>query len=394
MRYSDFKKKINPLSKKSTSSKSSTKLTNSSTKKRSSEKSIKKSTSKFTGRRTAGFGGGAYCLDICSQFSAEENYQTLQRNGSFKIKKKERSFKSKEKNRDHALFVIMTLLRFWKHNGFQVSFITLTLPGRILFNYLGNLVSRLKERVERVLGFMELRHAVVLTEEGNGVAHLILSYKGEKHFWIDRRWLVLEWTRLIMKKVKVELGVKGLEEFREKLNQKTGGDVAVWIEPVGDREKDIKKLALYLAYQKKFKRFSWSWHRWKKDIGFAFRKGFRLFSKIIRAGKKLIDFWDKLISKGSVVVGVMEINLLKLKEWINNNLSLKEIIRELTLINKDDYINVWMIRVLDQFCGCGSNVFWYFGEYPFEGEQVRVWCANCDSKSEFKLYDFEICYES
>jgi len=235
------------------------------------------------------------CLDINirEEFSARQIFQKIQRQGSGKEKEKGRRLG----------FVVKSLLEYWIGNGYKLIFLTLTLPHVILRDELSYLVGRLKERIERVWGFRELEHVRVLTDEGNGVVHVILTYKGCCRFWVSRRWLVQERSRLVFDKLKRKLGSEEFEKIIGEMKEKTGGDVVLWVRKVRKEKKDVKRLVNYLANQKLLRRTSWSWGRWKRNVGFSLRKGFRYFRRVVEVeGRELFELWDRLLRYGKVKV--------------------------------------------------------------------------------------------
>ncbi len=96
---------------------------------------------------------------------------------------------------------IRSLLWFWECHGFQVLWIMLsTAPGgdASKLSYRHKL---LRQRIERLLGYVGLEHYQVRTAEGNGVLHIFWAWKprpGERarRFWIDQGWLSDQWQEI------------------------------------------------------------------------------------------------------------------------------------------------------------------------------------------------------
>ncbi len=57
-------------------------------------------------------------------------------------------------------------------------------------------LQELRRRVERDLGFNDLRLFVIETSEGNGVLHMVWAWRGSRSFFIEQEWLSQEWEKI------------------------------------------------------------------------------------------------------------------------------------------------------------------------------------------------------
>lgn len=98
---------------------------------------------------------------------------------------------------------------------------------------------RLRQSLERKLGFKGVEFFQVETTEGHGVLHVVWAWRGERSFYIPQSWLSTEWERI-------------------------HGARVVWVSRVGNGQRDRDKVSRYIVAQycggqSGFVRFSYSW---------------------------------------------------------------------------------------------------------------------------------------
>ncbi len=90
----------------------------------------------------------------------------------------------------------MSYLTFWQAHGYMVLWVMLSsaVPGGL--QTLTRDFQRLREEIERKLGFRGMEFLAVKTREGNGVIHGYLAWKGPRVFYLPQRWLSHTWERI------------------------------------------------------------------------------------------------------------------------------------------------------------------------------------------------------
>lgn len=96
---------------------------------------------------------------------------------------------------------IRSLLWFWECHGFQVLWIMLSTAAGGDASKLSYRHKLIRQRIERLLGYVGIEHYQVRTEEGHGVLHIFWAWRprpGERarRFWIDQRWLSTQWEQI------------------------------------------------------------------------------------------------------------------------------------------------------------------------------------------------------
>jgi hypothetical protein len=90
----------------------------------------------------------------------------------------------------------MSFLTFWQTHGYGVIWVMLSsaYPGGL--ETLTRHFQRLREEIERKLGYPGLEFLAVKTREGHGVIHAFLAWKGDRLFFIPQPWLSQTWKRI------------------------------------------------------------------------------------------------------------------------------------------------------------------------------------------------------
>ncbi len=170
---------------------------------------------------------------------------------------------------------------------------------------------RLRQSLERKLGFKGVEFFQVETTEGNGVLHVVWAWRGERSFYVPQDWLSSEWKRI-------------------------HGAPIVWVSRIGSGQRDRDKVGRYMVAQycggqSGFVRFSYSW--WSCEFPLAkcwetlktlasvsFRDdsakwGWR--REYVLPMSEIIAAWETLLRNGEVMladvlVGVRERQLVEL----------------------------------------------------------------------------------
>jgi len=154
---------------------------------------------------------------------------------------------------------------------------------------------RLRQSVERHLGFSGLEFVQVSTSEGNGVLHIVWAWRGSRSFYVPQAWLSSEWNRI-------------------------HGAPVVWIAPIGGSRRDAHFTSRYMVTQycveqNGFKRLSWSWSRlpfalvssWETLKRLASHSylddGFRWQRHYVLTISEVVAAWEHLLESGSALVG-------------------------------------------------------------------------------------------
>ncbi len=160
----------------------------------------------------------------------------------------------------------MSHLTYWQTQGYGVLWIMLSSANPGGLETLTRHFQRLREEIERKLGYKGLEFLAVKTREGNGVLHGYLAWKGTGIFYVPQPWLSKTWDRI-------------------------HGAPVVWVNKVRRGGKDRRRLSKYivcqyLAEQNALVRLSSSWGR---TFGFplrrvwaAFREGFPLPVRVVQ----------------------------------------------------------------------------------------------------------------
>jgi hypothetical protein len=118
----------------------------------------------------------------------------------------------------------MSYLTYWQTHGYMVLWLMLSsaLPGGL--ETLTRHFQRLREEIERKLGYKGLEFLAVKTREGHGVLHGYLAWKGERNFFVPQVWLSKTWKRI-------------------------HGASVVWVAAVKRDGKDRRRLSKYIVSQ-------------------------------------------------------------------------------------------------------------------------------------------------
>lgn len=184
--------------------------------------------------------------------------------------------------RQRAIFqTAMSWLTFMEADGWQVAWVMLSsAPGG---HSLSAHHKRLRERIERRLGYPGLAHYQVLTTEGHGVIHALWAWKGDRSFYVPQHLLSSWWAEI-------------------------HGARVVWIARVRFRRRGTKGnishyfVSQYCADQSLIKYYSYSWGR---GLGFPIRKAWRAFRGACEwAGLRryAVPRWSKLLTGVEVQV--------------------------------------------------------------------------------------------
>ncbi len=113
----------------------------------------------------------------------------------------------------------MSYLTFWQAHGYMVLWVMLSsaFPGGL--ETLTRHFQRLREEIERKLGYEGLHFLAVKTREGHGVLHCYLAWKGTRLFYIPQPWLSQTWERIHGAKVVWVSKVKPGKGHRSKLSR-------------------------------------------------------------------------------------------------------------------------------------------------------------------------------
>lgn len=177
---------------------------------------------------------------------------------------------------------VLTLLKFWKSNGYEVLWITLTSSPNSDFDKIADHHRYLKLKLlERKLGFANVQHACVQTHEGCGTAHLFWAWKptNGKRFYVPQKELSKLWDGIHDAKI-------------------------VWVKKVrGNSHRKLTNYCVsqYTANQNQLKRMSWSW---KVGLGGAMVKTWTVLKRVAHYSKHnypypdLYAMWGRLLAGG------------------------------------------------------------------------------------------------
>ena len=194
----------------------------------------------------------------------------------------------------HAFHLLLSLFHYWHEHNYQLRWVALTTATGGDKSKLSYHHKRLRQSVERHLGFDALEFVQVATDEGHGVLHIVWAWSGERSFYVPQAWLSSEWNRI-------------------------HGAPVVWIAGIGNRKKDAKRTSKYMVTQycveqNAFKRLSWSW--WRLPVAMS-----RAWETLKRLGREtygewphvycrytftmaeLIAAWEHLLESGGAVLG-------------------------------------------------------------------------------------------
>jgi hypothetical protein len=177
----------------------------------------------------------------------------------------------------------MSYLTFWQAHGDMVLWVMLSsaFPGGL--ETLTRHFQRLREEIERTLGFEGLEFLAVKTREGHGVIHCLLGWKGDRPFFIPQRWLSQTWERI-------------------------HGAPVVWVRKVKSGRGHRLRLSgylvsQYLAEQDALVRVSGSWRR---TFGFPLGRVYGELKKRALYGAR-VALWSALLSGERIMFGNGEI---------------------------------------------------------------------------------------
>lgn len=92
--------------------------------------------------------------------------------------------------------VIMSHNTLWEHEGYQVRRMDLTTAPGGDSAKLPQHFNTLIRHIGKSLYYPGVQHVKVQTDEGNGVLHTFLAWRGSRTFWIDQRWLSKAWEKI------------------------------------------------------------------------------------------------------------------------------------------------------------------------------------------------------
>ncbi len=177
----------------------------------------------------------------------------------------------------------MSYLTFWQAHGYMVLWVMLSsaVPGGL--QTLTRHFQRLREEIERKLGFEGLEFLAVKTREGNGVIHGYLAWKGARVFYIPQVWLSQTWERIHGARVVWVAKVKPGKGHRSKLSRYI--------------------VSQYLAGQGALVRVSSSS---KRTFGFGLRRVWAEFRKRTLPPVR-VALWSGLLAGGRIMFGNGEV---------------------------------------------------------------------------------------
>jgi hypothetical protein len=182
----------------------------------------------------------------------------------------------------------------YKGLGYQLIRVDLTTAVGGEVSMLRRRLQELRRRVERDLGYADLRLFVIETTEGNGVLHMIWGWKGDRELWIPQAWLSDEW-------------------------EKIHGAPIVYIRKMNLSTTDIRRVGRYFALQYlsdqrgALVRMSYSWRRGEVALGKSWeyfksewRKKFSVYSTwcglnpstVSVTWYEFLDAWGELLLTG------------------------------------------------------------------------------------------------
>lgn len=194
---------------------------------------------------------------------------------------------------------LVSFCTYHKGRGCQLSRVDLTTAVGGDASRLRRRLQELRRRVERELGYNDLRMFVIETTEGNGVLHMVWAWKGSREFWIDQDWLSKEW-------------------------EKIHGAIIVYIRRMNLSVQDIRAVGRYFALQYlsdqrgALVRMSYSWRRGEVALGKSWeffkrewRKKFSTFatwvglnpSTVSVSWYEFLDAWGDLLLSGRAELG-------------------------------------------------------------------------------------------
>jgi hypothetical protein len=194
----------------------------------------------------------------------------------------------------HAFQLLRSLFYWWNEHNYQLRWVMLSTAAGGDKSKLAYHHKRLRQSVERHLGFDCLEFVQVATDEGNGVLHVVWAWLGLRSFYVDQRWLSAEWERI-------------------------HGAPVVWIEAIGHGRKDAHNTSRYMITQycieqNGFLRLSWSWWRLPVAMSRAWEtlkrlgsesyqdERFRWHRHYLQTIPELVAVWEHLLSTGGAML--------------------------------------------------------------------------------------------
>ena len=216
-----------------------------------------------------GEGRGFTSLDYIGQSSISSEGSLEKSRGSDWSRKQKRGYQR-----------LMAHLSYWLQNDYQLLRVDLTTSKEgsiedITYNF-----KRLRQMIEKSLGYQGMEYIAVKTNEGNGVLHTVLAWKpkdGERHksFYIPQRWLSTRWGDIHLSPI-------------------------VWVKPVQRKFAGSAKCiaryfaAQYLAGQRGYINMFYSWFR---TFGFPLGPVWYAFKRHFGSGGygSLYQCWAELL---------------------------------------------------------------------------------------------------
>jgi hypothetical protein len=155
---------------------------------------------------------------------------------------------------------------------------------------------RLRQSLDRKLGFAGVEFVQVETREGHGVLHVIWAWRGPRSFYVPQSWLSAEWQRI-------------------------HGARVVWVERLRPGDQSRKSVARYVvtqycANQKALVRLSWSWWGLTVALASGWESLKRLASETYRDDERkrwvrnyvrpmaeVVAAWQSLLTSGGALLG-------------------------------------------------------------------------------------------
>ena len=198
---------------------------------------------------------------------------------------------------------VRSLFTYWSTHDYQLLWVMLsTAPGgdrsKLAYHH-----KRIRQQLERKLGYKGVQMFQVETSEGHGVLHIVWAWHGDQTFYVPQDWLSAEWERIHGAKI-------------------------VWVSRIGGSKKDRDKvgrymIAQYCGSQSGFVRFSWSW--WSMDV--AVSKNWESLKRLASVSfydetarwhwrreyilpmSEVITAWESLLTDGETMLGETLIEL-------------------------------------------------------------------------------------
>ncbi len=231
-------------------------------------------------------GGGGYPSLVTSyKPSSNKDYATDKQSSA------KSTFPVWERQQKRGYHRIQSCLQYWQGNGYQVLWVMLSTAnggnaGNLAYHH-----QRLRQRIERKLGYQGVQHYQVRTAEGNGVLHAFWAWRAQdgfrqRSFYVKQAWLSRQWHDI-------------------------HGAPIVWLARVRSGRVSRHELsrycmAQYVSGQAGYQYMSWSWGR---TFGFPLVACWRAFKELWyqfngnRRLRGLYLLWGAFLARGNIPLG-------------------------------------------------------------------------------------------